>query len=272
MFFNSVNSGDLLNVQNYFNTFMTGPCTFMVQHRLPSEIGIPSVIQAFSPNLFSHYLLGCFITFPDMVLKLGSSKVYSSLGRTRIVMETECFCTKIYDIPDYNWAPDVEELSGLYSNLNIGRIGDQTNYREGASSSVVSSSNNLRTPIIDRKGNTYATGPELKVEISPSRVRALQEVPVIPYAYLHAVVDRARLLPTPVQLHTKGTITLYIDEHNCMQHVAVDLAPQFTSSTTSSASYVLAGNEAGRSGVSGRARSVHTSSTATGAKKSKPTK
>mmetsp|Transcript_103808 Transcript_103808/g.203575 ORF Transcript_103808/g.203575 Transcript_103808/m.203575 type:complete len:471 (-) Transcript_103808:40-1452(-) len=311
MFFNSVNSGDLQNVQNYFSTFMSGPCTFLVTHRLPSEIGIPSVIQAFSPNLFSHYLLGCFITFPDMILKLGESKITSSCGRSRIVMETDCYATKIYDIPEFNWAPEVEQLSDLYTNLNIG-VGNSnqdnhldisaaatstltatppaqhlnafsndnqsstsasggsaatattTNVMIGAGIGTASTSNVFRENRL-----MYPTGPELKVEASPSRVRALEEVPVIPSAFLHSVVDRAHLLPTPVQVHTKGTITLYIDEHNCMQHVAVDLSPQLTSkmstapafsfSHTTTTGGVGGGSKSGGTKSGGRAHGSKTS-------------
>lgn len=107
MFMNSVNSADLNTVQNFFCTFMSGPCTFVANHRVRDEYGIPQVLTAFSPQLFSHYLLGCYVSFPDMVLRMGDNRIYTHGGRTRIEMETEVFCTKIYDIPDFPWAPDV---------------------------------------------------------------------------------------------------------------------------------------------------------------------
>ena len=263
MFFNSINSGDLHSVQGYFSAFMAGPCTFYVNHPVRPEFGVPSIVQAFSPKLFSHYLLGCFVTFPDMVLKLQGVKVLSNcLGYKKIVMETEVNASKIYDIPGFDWVPETAQLCDMYTlgtasaanprptallhdvsnNNSITSSNNDLTTTTSVSCNVASSFGSVGTPdssddrstspdsVSSRKGfnkrkNKTPTGPELKLEGSPERVQALRQVPEIPISYMYTVLSQARLLPKSISLHTRGYITLYIDENNFMKHVDVDLRP-----------------------------------------------
>jgi hypothetical protein len=63
---------------------------------------------------------------------------------------------------------------------------------------------------------------------SAENVAAAQRVPRIPKEYVTATVEHARMLPVPQPLYTLGSITLFLDEHNCMQHVLIDLEERNT--------------------------------------------
>jgi hypothetical protein len=245
MFVNTVNSGDLESIQKYFKTFMAGPCTFVASHRISSHFGMPQFISAFSPQLFAHYLLGCYVTFPDMVLKLGETRAFAGGGRTRIEMDVNIYLTKLYDIPNFPWAPEADELSGAFRSLRLG----PAKLAGGVSSSPVPAQqppNGVKNGRGASKGPTGknsngkgaqtpdhsvppATAPKCAV-LTPSAdgVSALQRLPLIPTSYHAAVVDGATVCMTPIPLHTRGVITMFLDENNNMQHLTVDLTEQKT--------------------------------------------
>lgn len=45
----------------------------------------------------------------------------------------------------------------------------------------------------------------------------------IPEEFLHSLVTHATLLPHPVQLHMMGSITMFLDENNHIQHMNMTL-------------------------------------------------
>ena len=209
MFMNCVNSGDLPQVESYFNTFMSGPCNFVLKHNINPLFGIPPHLAAQGPRLFSHYLLGCFLTFPDMVLKLGSSNIITSKGwnGTKIVMETDVYCTKIYDLSeDFSWLPEVDQLSDIYQNLSISDKSNPSTPRGDAS--------------IKKEGKREDS---TALQLQPQSAGRSPPPSRIPTTYVEALIDRARLLRVPQHLNSRGHITLFLDENHCMQHVVVDL-------------------------------------------------
>jgi len=49
--------------------------------------------------------------------------------------------------------------------------------------------------------------------------------PRVPTEYIHALQAQARLLPKAMQLHTKGKITMFLDENNYIQHMNLTVGP-----------------------------------------------
>lgn len=244
MFMNSINSGDLLNVQNYFNTFMTGPCKFIARHQVSTTYGIPTQMTAVGPQFFSHYLMCCFVTFPDMVLKLVDSRVITGTDwvGTKIVMDTEVHCTKIYDLVDYPWVPEVDSLSELYGKMSVRGSSSQkdqskssggdtetknSNKSKGRKRAPASGSTATTTTSSSRSSkNPSASGNTTATTSSSGSSSSNVALTRIPQTYVERLISESTLLHQPQPLLTKGTITLYLDEHNCMQHVVVDLAQQ----------------------------------------------
>lgn len=209
MFITCVNSSDLHSVDSFFSTFMSGPCQIVANHRLSTAYGLPTHLDATGPRQFAHYLLGCFVTFPDLMLKLNESKIVTSTAwkGSKIIMDVEAHCTKIYDIPDYQWAPEVDKLSNLYTNLSV----------EDA---------NGKNDCVDGNCDDNCVAHKV-VAPAPTTIRAdyFQRMPsatAIPQSYYERVVEHAHLVPVPQPLLTKGVITLELDENHCMKSVTVE--------------------------------------------------
>jgi hypothetical protein len=117
MFMNTINSADFRNIQSYFHTFMAGPCKFVMAHETLPDLRIPDRMVTAGPRLMSHYLLGCFVQYPDMVISMKSSNIVtsSSWAGTKIVMEMEIRSTKMYDLEQDEWIPQIAELGAKYS-------------------------------------------------------------------------------------------------------------------------------------------------------------
>lgn len=293
MFVNSVNSGDLLNAQKFFRTFMATTGTFVANHRVGPRYGLPEILSAFSPQLFAHYLLGVFATFPDLVLKLGDTRTVSQGGKTRIEMDIQVMCTKLYDIPNYSWAPQAEELCSTFQTLAVssgqyqvrpnrvipeqrgpyaapasgpanpgprtaygsyryastdggatygpvynGPYGTASNGTYGGiyagatayNGAYVGTYNGPYAPSAGSNANDHS-GPYgvawrnrscAIAKPTPTDITVLQRLPIAPSNFVTALVDQAEVLAVPIPLHTKGTITLYLDENNSIQHIAID--------------------------------------------------
>lgn len=116
MFMNTVNSADFANMQNYFNTFMAGPCKFIADHITHPDFAIPDRMIADGPRLMAHYLLGCFIMYPDMTLTMRDTRIVTSSSwvGTKIVMEMEIHSTKMYDLDLDAWVPQISTLEACY--------------------------------------------------------------------------------------------------------------------------------------------------------------
>ena len=247
MYMNSINSADFNNIQNYFSTFMSGPCSFTVQHQLSNDkqYDLPHILNSFSPQLFSHYLLGCYLNFPDMVVKMKGSRMYtSSNGHTKIVIDTDVYCTKMFEV-DFDWAPDVEQLSDLYNNMRVtyenNNVKDDKNNDTKMNDSTSSGGSDSSST---KRRTAQLTGV---VAPTATNLAAVRRLPLIPTTYVNNMTNQSKMLATPIPLHTTGTMTLYLDKHNCMEHVYINTAQvddtsftvpiTVTSSTTSNGSY-----------------------------------
>lgn len=227
MFTNCVNSSDLSNVDSYFNTFMSGPCKIVVNHRVNANYGIPIHMDAVGPRMFAHYLLGCYVTFPDLVIKLNDSKIITSKGwkGTKIVMEVEAHCTKIYDLPQFKWDAPVDELSCLYQNMAVGNGAQPA---PDTHISTPAASTNAIPPFLHHSTTTatvsIATSPAdmLQSTMMQAGLRRAPPLTVIPQSYVERLVQNATLVAQPTPLLTKGIFTLFLDENHCMQHITID--------------------------------------------------
>jgi hypothetical protein len=116
MFMNTINSADFGNIQNFFNTFMPWPCKFVADQDLVCEMKVPRRIITDGPRQMGHYLLGCFVQYPDMSLMMQSCEIITSPTnrRTRIKMNIEIKSTKIYDLEMSEWLPQLATLDKTY--------------------------------------------------------------------------------------------------------------------------------------------------------------
>ena len=190
-----------------------------------------------------------------MVVKMNGSRMYNaSNGHTKIVIDTDVLCTKLFEVK-FDWAPDVEQLSDVYSNMRI------TNSSTNTTSSNTSSSTSSQVKQDNKSGiNTTTTTTKNKnassgstavkkedegsiqgvVAATPTNLAAVRRLPAIPMTYVAGMSQQAKMLPAPVPLHTRGTIILYLDSNNCMQHLHVDVTqldrlPTTDTSTTAPA-------------------------------------
>lgn len=115
MFMNTINSGsgDFNQLQNYFSTFMRGPAKFQADYgKFNPQLCLPTQLVADGPKLMSHFILGVFVMYPDMVMHLKETRIITSncwLG-AKIEMDVEFLATKTYDLTLDEWVPQLQAL------------------------------------------------------------------------------------------------------------------------------------------------------------------
>jgi hypothetical protein len=179
MFIHMLNSGDVTQIQSFLTAFMTPSCKFAIQHRVSPTYGLPQFLNSIGPDKFAHYLMGCFLIFPDLIINMADAKVSvsSNWKGTRIIMETEIKGSKLRNIRNYSWPPSMSE---------------------------------------DGNGSRYAAdGTKLP---SPRR-KATSPKALLTNASMNALIEKAQVVADPLQLRTKGSITLYLDENNCIRYM-----------------------------------------------------
>jgi len=212
MFMNTVNSADFHRTEDFFRTFMANDCTFVSQQELGSEFRVPSALHTVGPRLFAHYLLGCFVMYPDMALSMSDTKIVTSSTwtGTKIVMQVEYKLTKTCDIPLECWVPPATALSRVYS-----------------ASTIVNMVSAIRAAPQGRgKKNVTPTSTgdfAEKVPRKRGRPPQLEDTPrmYIPERYIKALQDGAVNLLSPCKLHVKGEFVLFLDERHLIQHAVL---------------------------------------------------
>ena len=134
MFMNTINCGDFNQLQSYFSTFMRGPAKFLANYgNFNPNLRLPVQLIADGPKLMSHFLLGVFVMYPDMVMHLHETRIISSnsWSGTRIEMNVEFLATKMYDLSIGDWIP---ELASLEERCNSLTEEKQDNLRNGFAS------------------------------------------------------------------------------------------------------------------------------------------
>ena len=120
MLMNTVNSGDMGLVQDYFNTFMTGPSKFVVDYyNIDPIFQLPNSLNAHGPQMMSHYLLGCFVMYPDIVIQMSDTRIITSSNwaGSKVEMDVIVLATKMYDLAMDDWIPQLATLQSKCQSL-----------------------------------------------------------------------------------------------------------------------------------------------------------
>jgi len=131
MFMNTINCGDFNQLQGYFSTFMRGPAKFLANYgNFNPSLRLPSRLVADGPKLMSHFLLGVFVMYPDMVMQMKDTRVITSNAwtGTKIEMSVEFLATKMYDLSIDEWVPELETLEEKCSSLTKVKRDEFRNY------------------------------------------------------------------------------------------------------------------------------------------------
>ena len=116
MFVNSINSDDFRHVQNFLFSFLVQQCAFNAEVTFPPLFHTPSKVNIRGVQLFSHYLLGWHVMFPDTIFTLKDSRIVtaSQFSGSRIEMDIEFQLTKVSHIPIELWIPPIDRMILLY--------------------------------------------------------------------------------------------------------------------------------------------------------------
>lgn len=213
MFMNTINSADFINMQNFFNTFMKKDCTFVSAQTLSPVFNVPERLVAKGPRLFSHYLLGCFVMYPDMVLTMNDTRIVtsSSWAGTKVIMEVDYHLTKIYDIPYETWVPPEEAVEDMYKAPNFKAIIEAT---QPNAEQTADATDLLASQILTKE---YKSAIGKKRRCRSKAAFDLQAVQHIPESYIKHLNEGAVLLKNPQRLRVKGQFTVFLDESNHVQ-------------------------------------------------------
>lgn len=220
MFMNTINSADFINMQNFFNMFMTKDCTFVSAQLLSPVFQVPDRLVAIGPRLFSHYLLGSFVMYPDMVLVMKNSRIVtsSSWSGTKVEMEVEYHLTKTYHIPLETWVPPAEALADMYNAPTFKAMVDATQ------PDVEQQTTPDAIDVLASQFLTNTTSSRAVVKKRRNRSKTSTDADAgaadhIPENYIRSLHEGAVLLENPQVLRVQGQFTIYLDENNHIQLV-----------------------------------------------------
>jgi len=256
MYMNTLNSGDFDMVQDYYHTFMTSSTNFVAVHNnLNPSFGIPEVVRVTGPQLTIHYLLGVSVMYPDMVMQMRDTRITTSNAwkGSRIEMDVEFLSTKMYHLPVDEWLPPVSALQYKYQGLgkkqrllDVQDVLSPASFRQLQLAEVPSPEPSSMLGISPQRipsvGYTPDTSPTVRNKRKTSDLDSISTIssesshgaayspfcarqPRVPTEYIHALQAQARLLPKAMQLHTKGKITMFLDENNYIQHMNLTVGP-----------------------------------------------
>jgi len=265
MFMNTLNSGDFCKLQDYFQTFMMSQTRFIADHKqIDDRYNIPHTLETCGPRLMAHYLLGTFVMYPDMVVLMSSTRLTTSntWKGTKVDIDVDVLATKMYDLCVEEWLPQLSTLEKKYQKVLLERERLQQLAKKKALADTVDTGNPsaaaLQVAKLDLRscasvsevvsdatspcGSAHdfeppapsidlAVGKKRKTDVSTFAVdaagimQAYQPPVHIPEEYVHSLVAKAELLSEPVQLHMKGTISMFLDENNHIQHMSMTMRP-----------------------------------------------
>lgn len=257
MFLNTINSADIFNMQDFFNTFMAGNCKFVADVKFSPEFLFPDRLCTNGPRLAAHYVLGVFLMLPDLVLKLVDSQIITSSAwsGSKIQLQVEVVCTKVCDIPMGAWIPDQQFLDKVYeqhSMKSVLKIADLVRQSATASSepeAVEENTDNtedLTCPADDTAADQqsirltdsadddadqpanvheYCLKAGINEGVAESLSSAAFAQAYIPYSYIRTLSTEATPLAKPLTSRNLGTITFYLDSNNHIQHMHMNLLP-----------------------------------------------
>ena len=254
MFMNTINCGDFNQLQSYFSTFMRGPAKFFANYdNFNPNLCLPTQLVADGPKLMSHFLLGILVMYPDLVMRMHNTQITtsSSWTGTKIEMSVAFYATKMYDLSIDEWVPQLEALeekctqlaaektnkmnlntAALSSDVDCSKLDDCASSHSETGSVKTNSSYASRDSDVSDHSNDSEDYSNIKRKRAKREVLEVNSAPfrsthsgTIPEEYARALCAQARLLPTPINAQMTGTITMFLDENNHIQHMNMNLRP-----------------------------------------------
>lgn len=261
MFMNTLNSGDFCKLQDYYQTFMKSQTRFIADHKeIDDRYNIPNTLETCGPRLMAHYLLGTFIMYPDMVLIMNGTRLTTSNAwkGTKVDIDMDVLATKMYDLSVDEWLPQLSTLEEKYqlvmeekrkavlakkhkqcveidalTTLHVAKLDKSPDYAvteavSDASSPCGSEYDFEPHHLTDSDvnvGQKRKPGRSLSAGDASGVAQVFQPPVHIPEEYVHSLVAKAKLLPEPAQLRMKGTISMFLDENNHIQHMNMTMRP-----------------------------------------------
>lgn len=207
MFFNAINCGDFQKVQDFAGAFILPTCPFFAATLGAAEDAPPSVLYGLGPRAHIHYLLGCFVMFPDMVATVGDVQIITSnqFEGTKIVIPWDCRMTKTHHIPTECWIPPPDKVEKMYAETSL----------EGMMAALTVQDNDqidtFLPPIAAKKRKRARKAPKVP-QFIPNRV---------PESYHLSMLSGAEVVTDTPKLRTQGTYTIMLDANNYVQSIAL---------------------------------------------------
>jgi len=263
MFMNTVNSGDFNKLQGFFSTFMMGPGKFVINHdNFDEKYRLPPILTAEGPKLAVHFLLGMFVMYPDTIIQMTNTRITTSntWSGTKIEIGVNVLATKIFDLSDEEWIPQLEILNEKCNKLaeekrnrlkynipdvastdsnNNGTTSSASNGGSGRSRSTAAGDDCCSVEGDNDDSKDGKVGKDGMDEGGPAnkRRRATRTTAradgahtdgnndFISEEYVRALCAQATLLSKPMQISMAGVVSLFLDENNHIQHMNIRTRP-----------------------------------------------
>jgi hypothetical protein len=225
MFLNTLNSADLIIMQDFFNTFMARPCKLIGNLQSDQRLNLPSQLIADGPRLTAHVALGIFLMFPDMAVRLVENNIITSPSwvGSKIVISVELVATKVSLLPTEVWMPSKQVLPELYKRDNLYDMLQAANRHRGAhpAGSPTAGASASEQSLAEQRA-----AAALRPETQPSLIPAVYTRSYIPASFVGTVTEGLIPLLAPIPLRAAGQIVFFLDGNNHIQHIALDMFTQ----------------------------------------------
>ena len=260
MFMNTVNSGDFDKLQGFFSTFMMGPGKFVVNHDdFDAKYRLPPLLTAEGPKLAVHFHLGMFVMYPDTVIRMTNNRITTSntWTGTKIEIGVNVLATKIYDLSDDEWIPQLEILNekcnklaeekrirlkycpespadtsaGTKSRAESSGPGETIDGNYAASDTTWNDNGSMEGNNDNNDGGDGKVGRDEGRPANKRRRGGARTAHTngnsnfISEDYVRALCAQATLLSMPIQLSMTGVVSIFLDENNHIQHMNIRTRP-----------------------------------------------
>jgi len=106
-FMSALNSGDMTEVEDFSRTFIRPDAPLNIWFENDEAFCIPKYLCGIGPRAHILYMLGCFTMFPDLVVRMGQTQLFTSKcwTGTKIILPWQCLMTKTHHISEAWWIP-----------------------------------------------------------------------------------------------------------------------------------------------------------------------
>lgn len=204
-FINAINSGSFDQAQAFSKAFIAHHCavTWYMSAGAAARANLPVNGTLYGPDQFLHFVLGCWVTFPDLVLSQVSSRIVSfggALGRTTLMLNVDIAATRTAFLPCDLWLPPSSQLSVLYTASTAFQLRAMVNRFHWLSMNGTDKS--IHPHFSEQRVHTTCS--------VSSRYRAV----TITEPFVHALHQSAVPVLQPTDLHLTGHFCFEFDEQN----------------------------------------------------------